>query len=65
MDATGITQEQLAKELDLDQSTISRIYNGKTGCSGALALQIHDRYGVALDSLVRPRRRRVRTAPAA
>lgn len=60
IEATGTTQETLAHELGISQGYMSKLVRGLQQPRLDLALKIHDRYGVALDSLLKgPRTSRV------
>ena len=48
----GYTQEQLAKELHIDQSFLSRIESGRKGCSVDLFVQFSEFFHVSLDVLI-------------
>lgn len=48
----GYTQEEFAKTLNVDRSTLSRIESGKRSCSLDLLIQLSDLFGVTLDYLV-------------
>ena len=49
---TGRTQLEVAAELDISQSVVSRIKTRAIEPSLRLALEIYRRYGVALESMV-------------
>lgn len=48
----GYTQEELAKELNIDRSLISYIETGKRGCTVDMLVQLSSLFGVSLDSLI-------------
>lgn len=51
------TQEELAEELSIDRSVLSRIEIGKYTCSVEFLAQVSDFFGVPLDYLVFGRER--------
>lgn len=53
----GITQSELAKLLDMDQTTISAMEVGKCGASMRTAAKIADLTGCQVSDLLRPRKR--------
>lgn len=48
----GYTQEEFAKTLNVDRSTLSRIESGKRSCSLDLLIQFSELLGVTLDYLI-------------
>lgn len=48
----GYTQEEFAKVLNIDRSSLSRIESGRRGCSLDLLVQLSATFGVTLDYLV-------------
>ena len=46
------SQEQLAKELNIDRSNLSRIETGKRSCSLDLLIQISALFDVSLDFII-------------
>ena len=48
----GYTQEEFAKTLNVDRSTLSRIESGKRSCSLDLLIQLSELLGVTLDYLI-------------
>ena len=48
----GCSQEQLAKELNIDRSNLSRIETGKRSCSLDLLIQISALFDVSLDFII-------------
>lgn len=48
----GLTQEQIANALNIDQSFYGRIETGKKGCSVDLFIQLSELFGISLDYLI-------------
>lgn len=48
----GYTQEELAEELNIDQSFLSRIESGRKGCSVDMFIQLSEYFHVSLDVLI-------------
>lgn len=48
----GLTQEQMATSLRIDQSFYARIETGKRGCPVDIFVQLFDLFGVSLDYLI-------------
>jgi len=48
----SLTQETLAKELNIDRSLLSHIEAGKRGCSVDLLVRFSDFFNISLDMLV-------------
>lgn len=46
------TQEEFAKALNIDRSSLSRIETGKRGCSLDLLIQLSSLFNVSLDHLI-------------
>jgi transcriptional regulator with XRE-family HTH domain len=61
MEATGIVQTTLARDLGISQGHISKLVSRKEQPSMTLAAKIHRRYGVAMEGLIK----RPRTSKAA
>ena len=50
---SGLTQEKLAAELNIDRSLLSHVEAGKRGCSVDLFVRLSNFFGVSLDLLIR------------
>ena len=48
----GYTQGELASELNVDRSYLSRIESGKNGCSVDLFIQLSRHFSVSLDYII-------------
>jgi plasmid maintenance system antidote protein VapI len=53
IDESGLTRYRIAKEIDLDESTMAKFYNGKAG----LSMEVLDRLGEYLDLEITMRRK--------
>ncbi len=48
----GYTQNELAKEMNINQSSLSRIEAGNKGCSVDMFIQLSEFFNVSLDALI-------------
>lgn len=48
----GYTQNELAKAININQSSLSRIEFGRKGCSVDLFIQLSEFFNVSLDALI-------------
>lgn len=49
---SGLTQEKIAEELNVDRSFYSRVESGKKGCSIDLFIRLSELFQVSLDYLI-------------
>ncbi len=49
---SGCTQEELAKEMNIDRSLLSHVEAGKRGCSVDLFVRLSQYFNVSLDLLI-------------
>lgn len=50
--AAGLTQSEVARRLEIDQSAVSRWENGKRIPRGTLLVKVADLYGCTIDELL-------------